>query len=56
MLDRVRYDGISADFSFLSRKKFEEYIGQKVEKHPEDIFGGGRMKNKKYYPERGNTS
>ena len=25
MLDRVRYDGITADFSSLSREKFEEY-------------------------------
>ncbi|MCS2517759.1 hypothetical protein NXW37_29705 [Bacteroides thetaiotaomicron] len=32
MLDRVRYDGITADFSDLSRQKFEAYIGQKVEK------------------------
>lgn len=53
MLDRVRYDGISADFSFLSRKKFEEYIGQRVEKYPEDIFEWRQNENKKYYPERG---
>ena len=38
MLDRVRYDGIRADFSDLSRQKFEEYIGSKVEKFPEDIL------------------
>ena len=38
MLDRVRYDGISADFSDLSRTKFEEYIGQKVENFPGDIL------------------
>ncbi len=37
MLDRVRYDGITADFQ-TSRQKFEAYIGQKVEKFPEDIF------------------
>ena len=30
MLDRVRYDGITADFSPLSREKFEAYIGKKV--------------------------
>lgn len=29
MLDRVRYDGITADFSALSRQKFEAYIGRK---------------------------
>ena len=38
MLDRVRYDGITADFSSLSREKFEEYIGKKVANFPEDIF------------------
>ncbi len=38
MMDRVRYDGIMADFSELSREKFEEYIGEKVERFPEDIF------------------
>lgn len=38
MLDRVRYDGISADFSDLSRQKFEEYIGEKVENYPDDIL------------------
>ena len=38
MLDRVRYDGITADFSPLSREKFEAYIGKKVAKFPEDIF------------------
>lgn len=38
MLDRVRYDGINTDFSDMSRKKFEEYIGQKVQNFPEDIL------------------
>ena len=38
MLDRVRYDGISADFSPLSREQFEAYIGQKVTHFPEDIL------------------
>lgn len=38
MLDRVRYDGISTDFSNLSREKFEEYIGQKVKNFPKDIL------------------
>jgi hypothetical protein len=38
MLDRVRYDGINTDFSDLSRKKFEEYIGQKVQNFPSDIL------------------
>lgn len=38
MLDRVRYDGINTDFSDMSRKKFEEYIGQKVKNFPNDIL------------------
>ncbi len=38
MLDRVRYDGITADFSDLSRKEFEKYIGEKVRKFPDDIL------------------
>lgn len=29
MLDRVRYDGITADFSDLSRQKFEAYTDRK---------------------------
>lgn len=38
MLDRVRYDGISADFSDLSRRTFEEYIGTRVKRFPTDIL------------------
>lgn len=38
ILDRVRYDGISADFSPQSRKQFEEYIGTPLSRFPEDIF------------------
>ena len=38
MLDRVRYDGINTDFSELSRKNFEKYIGQKVLDFPKDIL------------------
>lgn len=38
ILDRVRFDGIQADFSPLSFKKFEEYINQKIEKLPDDIY------------------
>ncbi len=53
MLDRVRYDGISADFSPLSRSKFEEYIGSKVENYPEDIFKWVKGENNKYVPQWG---
>lgn len=38
MLDRSRYFGIGSDFSQFSKNKFEEYIGEKVERFPEDIF------------------
>jgi uncharacterized lipoprotein YddW (UPF0748 family) len=38
MLDRVRYDGIMADFSELSKTKFEEYLGEKIQNFPVDIY------------------
>ena len=38
ILDRVRYDGITADFSYLSRREFEKYIGKRVAKFPDDIL------------------
>ena len=38
MLDRVRYDGIEADFSQLSRTEFEKFIGKKVKNFPTDIL------------------
>lgn len=38
ILDRVRYDGITADFSDSSRVAFEKYIGEKLERFPEDIY------------------
>lgn len=53
MLDRVRYDGISADFSELSRAKFEAYIGQKIANFPTDIFEWKKNSDGKYYPVRG---
>ncbi len=53
MLDRVRYDGLSADFSDLSRKKFEAYIGEKITNFPTDIFQWKKNQEGKYYPERG---
>lgn len=38
VLDRVRYVGLSTDFSRLSRKKWEEYSKITDEKWPEDIY------------------
>ena len=46
IFDRVRYDGITADFSELSKKQFEEYAGVIVENYPEDILS--------WYDEDGN--
>lgn len=38
ILDRVRYDGIEADFSPASRKAFEKFLGHSVSHFPEDIY------------------
>ena len=38
IFDRVRYDGITSDFSELSRSLFERHIGRPVENFPEDIL------------------
>lgn len=46
IFDRVRYDGVTADFSELSKKQFEEYAGVTVENFPEDILS--------WYDENGN--
>lgn len=46
ILDRVRYDGITADFSDLSRREFEKYIGQKVARYPNDILSLQKIDDK----------
>ena len=56
MLDRVRYDGISADFSDLSRTTFEAYIGQKVKNFPADILSWKLEKGKRPVPVLGKLS
>lgn len=38
ILDRMRFDNITSDFSPLSQKLFEEYSGMKVENFPDDIL------------------
>jgi uncharacterized lipoprotein YddW (UPF0748 family) len=53
ILDRVRYDGIEADFSKMSRHAFEKYIGQKVKDFPADIFTWQRQADGKYSVQRG---
>lgn len=43
ILDRCRYDDyeLQSDFSEVSRRKFEEYIGKPVENWPDDVFAPG---------------
>jgi uncharacterized lipoprotein YddW (UPF0748 family) len=36
--DRMRYSGISTDFSPLSRRQFEAWLGKKMDRWPEDIY------------------
>ena len=57
ILDRVRYDGITADFSDESKQEFEKYIGEKITNFPDDIMkwekdndGKNKIKEGKYYP------
>lgn len=38
VLDRCRYPNVYGDFSDLSRRAFEQYIGQPVAQWPQDIF------------------
>ncbi len=57
VLDRVRYDNFSVDFSNLSRRQFEQFIGETVARWPEDIYQmtqghkGIETVPGKYYPE-----
>lgn len=45
ILDRVRYDGINADFSETSKIEFEKYIGEEVKNFPQDIFEWKKLDN-----------
>lgn len=38
VFDRVRYDGITSDFSELSKREFEKYAGIRIERFPEDLI------------------
>ena len=40
-LDRGRFDGIQSDFSDLTRKQFEAYIGKQVNNFPDDVLPKG---------------
>ena len=53
VLDRVRYDGITADFSDLSRQEFEKYLGKTLDAFPEDIFKWVKTGEEKYERQEG---
>ena len=53
ILDRVRYDGFTADFSDLSRQKFEAYMGIKLDKFPDDIYRWENDVQGNLYPKKG---
>lgn len=53
ILDRVRYDGIEADFSSLSRVQFENYIGKKLENFPDDIYKWGKNDSGQKFKQEG---
>ena len=53
ILDRVRYDGFTADFSELSRRKFEKYLGKELDLFPDDIYRWKKDEQGNFYPERG---
>lgn len=38
ILDKMRYPGLNADFSVLSKGEFEAFRGVKIERFPDDIF------------------
>lgn len=46
ILDRVRFDGIEADFSLDSKSLFEKFLENKIENFPEDIYKWEKCDNK----------
>jgi len=48
ILDRVRFDGITSDFSQASKEMFEKYAGVIVQKFPSQIFSWSKNKNGNY--------
>lgn len=53
IIDRVRYDGITADFSDRSRQKFEEYLGEKLDNFPADVYEWKKDELGNDYPHKG---
>ncbi len=53
VLDRIRFPDVTADFSPLSRQRFEEWLGRPVEFWPDDILrlsGAGRLAQGPLFP------
>lgn len=48
ILDRVRFDGLQADFSPASKELFEKYLDQKVTAFPDEIFSYDEKGEKVY--------
>lgn len=38
IFDRIRFNGLNSDFTDLTKKEFEEFIGTSLNRWPEDIF------------------
>lgn len=53
ILDRVSYAGFEADFSGLSKQKFEEYLNKKIDVFPDDIYKWEKDEHGNFYPKRG---
>ncbi len=53
VLDRARFPDATADFSDLSRQRFEEWLGHPVEQWPQEILApnGGQMKQGPLFPQ-----
>lgn len=51
ILDRARFNSIESDFSELTKKEFEKYIGQTIANFPADIFtwSGDKVVPAKHY-------
>ncbi|MDR0667520.1 MAG: family 10 glycosylhydrolase [Prevotellaceae bacterium] len=53
ILDRVRYDGVMADFSDASKTAFEQYIGDTLAAFPDDVFKWVKTDDGRYSRENG---
>ncbi|MGH2372789.1 MAG: family 10 glycosylhydrolase, partial [bacterium] len=52
ILDRVRYPGVDADFSDLSRARFEAFLGRRVSRWPHEVLqpAGGALRPGPLFP------